>query len=198
MARGRFDHGHRARSRAAGMVVFSDEVYRELEHDPAPAAGRVRRVRAGRLARQRLQELRPAGPADRLARARDRPAGRRRELKDYTTICRSAPSEFLVALALRHARKLLDRNPRIVRATCPLRRLLRAPPGPFEWMRPTASPIGFPRVTGSVTARWCSRSPSKPACCCSGSVYDQPDHVRIGFGRADLPAALARLDEHLG
>ena len=67
-------------ARAHGLVVFSDEVYRELEHDPAsPAARRVRRLRAGRLARQHLQELRPAGTADRLARhPRGRPAGRRR------------------------------------------------------------------------------------------------------------------------
>ena len=29
-------------------------------------------------------------------------SGRTRQLKDYTTICSSAPSELLVALALRH------------------------------------------------------------------------------------------------
>ena len=67
-------------ARAHGLVVFSDEVYRELEHDPAsPAAGRVRCLRTGRLARQHLQELRPAGAADRLDRhPRGRLAGRRR------------------------------------------------------------------------------------------------------------------------
>ncbi len=27
-----------------------------------------------------------------------------------------------------------------------------------------------------------------------GSVYEQPEHLRIGFGRADLPTALERLD----
>jgi aspartate/methionine/tyrosine aminotransferase len=31
-----------------------------------------------------------------------------------------------------------------------------------------------------------------------GSVYEQPEHVRLGFGRADVAAAIARLDEHLG
>jgi hypothetical protein len=28
-------------------------------------------------------------------------------------------------------------------------------------------------------------------------VYDEPDHVRVGFGRANLPEALAVLEEAL-
>ena len=28
-----------------------------------------------------------------------------------------------------------------------------------------------------------------------GAVYDEPGHVRIGFGRATMPEALARLEE---
>jgi hypothetical protein len=31
-----------------------------------------------------------------------------------------------------------------------------------------------------------------------GTVYEQPGHVRLGFGRANIAQALARLDEHLG
>jgi hypothetical protein len=32
-----------------------------------------------------------------------------------------------------------------------------------------------------------------------GSVFDHPgDHFRLGFGRTDLPQALARLDAFLG
>ena len=30
-----------------------------------------------------------------------------------------------------------------------------------------------------------------------GSVYDEPDHVRIGFGRADMPDALELLEASL-
>lgn len=35
-------------------------------------------------------------------------------LKDYTTICSSAPSEFLSELALRHREKLVERNLSII------------------------------------------------------------------------------------
>jgi hypothetical protein len=71
----------------------------------------------------------------------------------------SAPSEFLTALTLRNRRVLLDRNLAIVRRNLPLL------DGFFErhaetsdWVRPTASPIGFPRVRGiSDVARYCAR-----------------------------------------
>ena len=31
-----------------------------------------------------------------------------------------------------------------------------------------------------------------------GTVYDQPRHVRLGFGRASLAQAVERLDGYLG
>ncbi|MDZ7599687.1 MAG: aminotransferase class I/II-fold pyridoxal phosphate-dependent enzyme [Desulfobacterales bacterium] len=34
--------------------------------------------------------------------------------KDYTTICNAAPSEFLAALALRHAEVIVERNLQII------------------------------------------------------------------------------------
>ena len=30
-----------------------------------------------------------------------------------------------------------------------------------------------------------------------GAVYDEPRHVRFGFGRKNMPEALERLDAHL-
>jgi hypothetical protein len=30
-----------------------------------------------------------------------------------------------------------------------------------------------------------------------GYVYDEPRHVRMGYGRASMPEALARLEQHL-
>jgi len=31
-----------------------------------------------------------------------------------------------------------------------------------------------------------------------GTVYEQPRHVRVGFGRANLAEALGRIDDYLG
>ena len=30
-----------------------------------------------------------------------------------------------------------------------------------------------------------------------GSVYDEPEHVRVGYGRANMPEALERLETYL-
>ena len=121
MARPVFDHVI-GLARAHGLVVLSDEVYRELEHDPAgrlPAAcdEYERAVSLGSISKSYgLPGLRTGWIATRDAGLRDAVA----TLKDYTTICASAPSEFLTALALRHRQVLLDRNLAIVRRNLPL------------------------------------------------------------------------------
>jgi len=190
-----------ALARAHGLVVFSDEVYRELEHDPAsrlPAAcdAYERAVSLGSISKSYgLPGLRTGWLATREAGLRDAVA----TLKDYTTICTSAPSEFLTALALRHRQVLLDRNLGIVRRNLPLLDgFFERHAGSFEWIRPTASPIGFPRVTGlGDLTRFCEQLAETGALLLPGAVYDQPGHVRIGFGRANMPEALEVLEGRL-
>ena len=119
-------------ARERSIVLFSDEVYRGLEHDPArPPAGRLRRLRARDLAGHRVEGLRPAGAADRLARraaSRELLERDHASMKLYTTICSSAPSELLVALALRHGERPGRAQPRAVLAQpAAARRLPRAP-----------------------------------------------------------------------
>jgi aspartate/methionine/tyrosine aminotransferase len=188
-------------ARTRGLVVFSDEVYRELEHDPAsrlPAAcdEYERAVSLGSISKSYgLPGLRTGWIATRDAALRDAVA----TLKDYTTICASAPSEFLTALALRHRQVLVGRNLEIVRHNLPLLdAFFERHTGTFAWTRPTASPIGFPRVTGlGDLTRYCERLAEAGVLLLPGSVYDQPGHVRIGFGRANMPDALEILESHL-
>jgi aspartate/methionine/tyrosine aminotransferase len=188
-------------AREHGLVVFCDEVYRELEHDPAsrlPAACDVyeRAVSLGSISKSYgLPGLRTGWLATRDAGLRDAVA----TMKDYTTICASAPSEVLTALALRHREVLTGRNLGIVRRNLPLLdAFFERQAGIFEWVRPTASPIGFPRVTGlgDLTAL-CERLAAAGVLLLPGSVYDEPGHVRIGFGRANMPEALAVLETSL-
>ena len=121
-------------------------------------------------------------------------------LKDYTTICSSAPSEVLTALALRNRHVLLERNLAIVERNLPLLDDFFARHGDaFEWVRPTASPIGFPRVNGVADVEeMCARLAELGVLLLPGSVYDEPSHVRVGFGRADMPEALRLLESCLG
>ena len=131
-----------------GIIVFSDEVYRELEHDPRmrlPAACEVyeHAFSLGSMSKTyglpglRLGWL-VSRDADLLQRCLD--------FKYYTTICSSAPSEFLTALALRHRGELVRRNLEMVRRNLALLdAFLQLRSDLFEWVKPNASPIGFAR-----------------------------------------------------
>jgi len=68
----------------------------------------------------------------------------------------------------------------------------------FEWRRPTAGPIGFPRVNGVADVdALCERLAAVGVLLLPGSVYAEPEHVRLGFGRANMPEALRLLEETL-
>jgi aspartate/methionine/tyrosine aminotransferase len=45
--------------------------------------------------------------------------------------------------------------------------------------------------------RLCERLAGHGVLLLPGSVYDEPEHVRVGFGRANLPDALAVLESAL-
>jgi aspartate/methionine/tyrosine aminotransferase len=121
-------------------------------------------------------------------------------LKDYTTICCSAPSEHLAELALRHGEQIASRNRAIIAANLPLLDSFFALHADlFTWQRPKAGPIAFPRLLGREVSSFCD------ACAAGcgvlllpGTLYgDAGNHFRIGFGRKNMREALARLEEFL-
>jgi len=182
-----------------GAWLFCDEVYRELEHDPAdrlPAACDLyeRALSLGSMSKTYgLPGLRLGWLA-----CRDRSAlARIVDLKHYTTICSSAPSELLSALALRHRDVIAGRNRAIVLANLPLvDAFLDRHAALVSWTRPTASPIGFPRLHGVEDATgFCEQLVAETGVLLlPGRVYDEPGHVRVGFGRATMPEALGLLE----
>jgi aspartate/methionine/tyrosine aminotransferase len=185
------------------IVVLSDEVYRGLEHDPRdrlPAAcdRYARAISLGAVSKAYgLPGLRVGWLATRDAGLIERT----KDLKLYTTICSSAPSELLVALAVRHEKHLVGVNRELVLANLPLLdSFLERRAALFAWVRPTAGPVGFPRVSADIddVHAWCEQIASDAdVLLLPGSVYGQPRHVRLGFGRADLPRAVQALHDYL-
>lgn len=182
-----------------GCILFSDEVYRESEHDPAdrlPAACDLNpdAVSLGVLSKSYgLAGLRIGWIATRNTRIYERMAS----LKDYTTICNSAASEFLAELALRHREELAGRNLTIIRQNLNLLDAFFARhPERFVWKRPIAGSIAFPRLVGEEIETFCDRLVNQEGVLLlPGTMYDHPgNHFRIGFGRANFPQALERLD----
>ena len=186
-----------------GIYVFSDEVYRESEHDRSqrlPAACDVyeRALSLGSVSKTYgLPGLRLAWLA-----CRDRAfLARIVSLKHYTTICASAPSEFLTALAFRHRQKIIDRNLRIVLPN--LRRLsefLASNAELFRWTPPNASTMGFVELQLRQEVQVFCDDVLREAgvLLLPGTVYDEPRHIRFGYGRRNMPEALAAFESWLG
>ena len=185
-----------------GIILFCDEVYRELEHDPVsrlPAACEVyeRAVSLGSMSKTYgLPGLRLGWLVSKDAEI----VRRCLEFKYYTTICCSAPSEFLSALALRHRQVLVERNREIVlRNLAVLDSFFRQRPNLFAWVKPNASPIGFVRYKPERDVlSFCEEVVNNAGVLLlPGSVYDQPQHIRFGYGRKNMPEALAQFAAYL-
>ena len=184
------------------LLLFSDEVYRESEYDPSlrlPAACDLgpHAVSLGVTSKTYgLAGLRIGWIATQNQDVYQRMAA----LKDYTTICNSAPSEFLAELALRHREKLIERNLGIIRANLTvIDDLFVRRADLFRWVRPQAGSMGFPRLVKGDVEDFCDRLVrGAGVLLLPGSVYDdRRNHFRLGLGRKNLPEAVARLEAFL-
>ena len=189
-------------ARQDGLYLFSDEVYRELEHDPddrLPAACDLyeRAVSLGVLSKTYgLPGLRIGWVATRDPDLLDRLAA----FKDYLTICNPAPSEFLARIALAHRADLAERNCQIVLDNLTLLdAFFGRHQDRFDWTRPRAGPIAFPGLRQGSAEAFCTEiREAAEVLLLPAGVFDAGDsHFRIGFGRRNLPEALRRVDEHL-
>jgi aspartate/methionine/tyrosine aminotransferase len=190
-------------ARRHNLVLFSDEVYRGLEYSPEdqlPAACDLyeNAVSLGVLSKTYgLAGLRIGWVASRNPQIIQAMI----EIKDYTTICNSAPSELLATTALRHHDALARRNLAIIHNNLPLLEdFFTRYTALFSWVRPQAGPIAFPRlITGQRVERFCrDLVDAQGVMLVPGSTFDDDnDHFRIGFGRANMPEALARLEAFL-
>ena len=190
-------------ARSRGLLLFSDEVYRFLEYDPAdrlPAACELyeKGVSLGVMSKSfGLAGLRLGWVA-----CRDRGVLRAMAaLKDYTTICAAAPSEFLAGVALRRRAAVLGRCLGTVRVNLGLlERFLARHSDRFSWVRPQAGPVAFPALRPAEASEdFCSRLLREQGVLLApGRLFQaEPARFRIGFGRADFAEGLAALGRFL-
>jgi len=122
-------------------------------------------------------------------------------LKDYTTICSAAPSEILAVIALRARDTVLERSRAIVGTNLEhLDRFFERWSPAISWVRPRGGSIGFPRLRDDLPVHRFVDDllATEGVLLAPGSVFGHPgNHVRLGFGRTDLPDALAGLERHL-
>lgn len=185
-------------ARRHGCWLFGDEVYRGTEREaeaiPAVCDAYERGVSLGALSKTYgLAGLRVGWIATRDRALLDRIA----TYKDYLTICNSAPASFLGALALRHRDALIERVHRIITANLErLDEFFSRRRELFEWQRPRAGTTGFPRFLGGSSEAFCARlAEHAGVLLLPSTIYGAGDeHVRVGYGRINLPEALAALE----
>ena len=184
------------------LLLFCDEVYRESEYDPflrLPAGADMgeHAVSLGVTSKTYgLAGLRIGWIATKNRKIFEKMAG----LKDYTTICNSAPSEFLAEVALRNRQHLIARNVGIIKSNLEIvDDLFARYSNLFEWVRPTSGSMGFPKLLKGGVEDFCDDLVKKSGVLLlPGSMYeDSRNHFRIGLGRKSLPQAVERLESHL-
>jgi aspartate/methionine/tyrosine aminotransferase len=184
----------------SGTRLIVDDVYRFLEFDPtdrlpAGADASPTGVSIGVMSKSfALAGLRIGWIA-----TRDRDLlGRLAAFKDYTTICNSGPSEVLALIALRARDRVLARNREIVLSNVArLDEFFGRWRGTFEWVRPRGGSIGFPRLALDVPVdRFADALVAETGVLIApgGLFGGAADHFRLGFGRTNMPEAMARLE----
>ena len=181
-------------------IIFCDEVYRELEQKPAyaiPAIADVYEygVSLGVMSKAYgLPGLRIGWLATKQAEILEKVA----ILKEYTTICSSAPSEFLAGVALRNRGNILARNLEIVQNNLELLEpFFETYSDYFSWYKPVAGPVSFVKMNfeGDDLAFAEKVIREKNVLLLPGEVFDYRGYFRLGFGRKGMPEALIYFEE---
>ena len=186
----------------AGAWLFSDEMYRGLEHEqlarlPSGCDLDERATTLGGLSKTYgLPGLRTGWLALQDGMLRDRILG----WKDYTTLCASAPSEVLAQIALQAGETLATRSRRIIQDNLGLAEPFFAQWGSvFRWNPPMAGSVALAGLREGSARDFCDRLVAEQGVLLlpSTGLGFGDGHVRFGFGRLSFPEALEQLDLYL-
>jgi aspartate/methionine/tyrosine aminotransferase len=189
-------------ARENNLLLFSDEVYRESEYDltarlPAACDFGEHAISLGVTSKTYgLAGLRIGWIATKNKKIYEKMAS----LKDYTTICNSAPSEFLAEVAMRNRTKLAERNLGIIKDNLAVMdNFFSQHADLFSWIRPQAGSMAFPRLLKGDVEEFCDRLVKEAGVLLlPGSMYDDSrNHFRLGLGRKNLPQAVQKLEMYL-
>lgn len=124
-----------------------------------------------------------------------------KQMKDYLSICNSAPSEILSLITLKNKDVILKRNNQIVTDNMALLDdFFKEYQHLFSWVRPQGGCVGFVLFQGDEPIDvFCERLINqKGVLLMPASIYDhQSQHFRIGFGRKNMPEALEKFKQFL-
>jgi aspartate/methionine/tyrosine aminotransferase len=180
--------------RKHGIWLFSDEVYRGLEIDPAKRLPAVveayeRGLSLGVMSKAYgLPGLRVGW----IASKDHALLSKMERIKHYLSICNAGPSEHLATIALKARDMVIGRNVALLKDNLKaVESFFAEYPGRFQWYRPDGGCVAFPRYVGAEGVEtFCRRLVEEagivllPASIYRSSLNPtSPDRFRIGFGR---------------
>ena len=186
-----------------GIWLFSDEVYRLLGHSSTPWASPAADVydRALSLGVMSKSFGMPGLRVGWIACQNKAMLHDIKRMKDYASICNSAPSEILSLIALHNKDKILERNNGIVSHNLSLLDdFFKLCSDRFRWVRPEGGCIGFVNYLADESVdSFCKRLVEQHGILfMPASVYDcQSNHFRIGYGRRNMPEVLKLFESTL-
>jgi aspartate/methionine/tyrosine aminotransferase len=123
------------------------------------------------------------------------------QVKNYTSICNSAPSEILSLIALKNKDQILIRNNQILSQNLDiLDRFIQQHNHLFSWERPQGGCVGFVEYKGPGSINLLAKELVEEigVLIMPASFYnDESQYFRVGFGRKNMAEALHKLKEFL-
>lgn len=190
-------------ARKRGIYLFSDEVYRLMEIDPADRLPPVATLYERGISVSSLSKAYglPGLRIGWVAAQAPEVLSRAIDIRHYTSICVNSPGEVLASLALREGEAILARNLRQMRANLPVMdRFFEHMSDHCRWVRPRGGCLGFPRYLRAETTDALCQSllEATGVLILPGSLYGPyASHFRIGFGKKDCKEALSQLERFL-
>lgn len=183
------------------LYLFSDEMYHGLESEPSLQLAPIATIYDKGISLSGVSKTygMPGARIGWLGMKHKAVFQKIAIMKDYTTICNSAPSEILALIALRNHSKIIERNLAIIRRnTEAVQQFMNAHSGIFAFEAPVAGPIAFPKIISTDRANTAAYAqhlvdrfgililPGEKY----GDDHEYSSRFRLALGRTDIPEIL--------
>ena len=183
--------------------IFSDEVYRFTEYEESDQILAIADIYDKGISLGAMSKVFGLGGL-RIGWASVRNKEVLRKIvsfKDYTTICCSSPSEMLSAIAIRNKNTIIEKNMKIIKDNLKLLdAFFEKYKDLFEWVRPKAGAIGFPKIKFNMDVKDFSNDvlEKKGILLLPGFVFGNYNkNFRIGFGKKNTKEIIDKFEEYV-